>query len=91
MSVIRSIKDFEKELTVFDRTAIQIFSSFEEVEEADRKYWRSRTPAERLMALEHIRQLAWGYNDETRPKLSGSPRLLKLRQRKISRARRIRG
>jgi len=32
-------------------------TSFAEAEEADRQYWRSRTPDERLAALELSRQM----------------------------------
>jgi hypothetical protein len=91
MSKDRSTQAFEKQLTMLDRSVFETFATFAEAEEADRTYWRSRTPIERLIALEHIRQLAWGYNDETRPKLSGSPGLLKLRQRKVPGAGRVRG
>ncbi len=41
-------------------------TSFAEAEEADRKYWRSRTPDERLEALELSRQIAYGYDPTTR-------------------------
>jgi len=41
-------------------------TSFAEAEEADRQYWRSRTPDERLAALELSRQIAYGYDPTTR-------------------------
>jgi hypothetical protein len=44
-----------------DRSAMRVFSSFEEADQADREYWWSRTPAERLRALERLRQLNYGY------------------------------
>ena len=46
----------------------RIFSvkSFEEAERADRAYWRSRTPDERLEALELCRQIAYGYDPTAR-------------------------
>ena len=56
-------REFEKSLVTFDRTAFQVYNSFEEADDADREYWRSRTPLERMIALEHIRQSAWGYDD----------------------------
>src|SRR5215213_2893714 len=48
-----------------DRTAFRVFSSFEEAEAADRAYWHSRTPAERLTAVELMRQSAYGYDPAT--------------------------
>src|SRR5690606_26256602 len=51
--------DFES----VDRTVMQVFNSFEEAEHADRDFWLSRTPEERMIALEHVRQVAWGYSD----------------------------
>jgi hypothetical protein len=47
------------------RQAFEV-TSFAEVEEADRKYWRSRTPDERLAALELSRQIAYGYDPTAR-------------------------
>lgn len=52
-----------------DKTAIQVYSSFEEADEDDRKYWQSRTPNERLEALELMRQSAYGYTDPTAKRL----------------------
>ena len=40
--------------------------SFAEAEAADQKYWRSRTPDERLAALELSRQIAYGYDPTAR-------------------------
>jgi hypothetical protein len=48
-----------------DKTAFEVFSSFEEAEAADRAYWHSRTPAERLIAVELMRQSAYGYDPAT--------------------------
>ena len=48
-----------------DKTAFEVFSSFEEAEAADRAYWHSRTPEERLLALELMRQSAYGYDATT--------------------------
>lgn len=81
--------EFEKSLTVMDKTLVRKLT-FEQLEAIDEKYWFSRTPVERLIALEHIRQLAWGYNDQSRPKLQGSADLLKLRRCKVSGRRRLR-
>lgn len=48
-----------------DKTVFEVFSSFEEAEAADRRYWHSRTPEERLEAVELMRQSAYGYNPAT--------------------------
>ena len=48
-----------------DKTAFEVFSSFEEAEAADRAYWHSRTPEERLQAVELMRQSAYGYDPAT--------------------------
>ncbi len=48
-----------------DRRAFAV-TSFAEAERADRAYWRSRTPDERLEALELCRQIAYGYDPTTR-------------------------
>ena len=46
-----------------DRTALKVFSSFEEADEADREYWRNASYEDRLLALELMRQSAYGYTD----------------------------
>jgi len=48
-----------------DRTAFRV-TSFAEAERADREYWRSRTPDERLAALELSRQITYGYDPTAR-------------------------
>ncbi len=48
-----------------DKTAFGVFSSFEDAEAADRAYWQSRTPEERMIAIELMRQSAYGYNAAT--------------------------
>jgi hypothetical protein len=52
-----------------DRRAFSVMS-LAEAEQADQAYWRSRTPDERLEALELSRQIAYGY-DPTARGLSG--------------------
>ena len=52
-----------------DKTAFQVFSSFEEADEADRAHWRNASPDERLLALELMRQSAYGYSDPTTSRL----------------------
>lgn len=48
-----------------DKSVLEVFSSFEEAEAADRAYWHSRTPEERLQAVELMRQSAYGYDPAT--------------------------
>ena len=70
--------DFER----LDRSVVRVFSSFEEADRHDRGFWLSRTPVERMQALEHIRQLAWGYsNDKPRPQFSRVVAVAELRGR----------
>jgi hypothetical protein len=47
------------------KTAFSVFSSFEDAEAADRAYWQSRTPEERMIAIELMRQSAYGYTAAT--------------------------
>ena len=50
-------------------------TAFEEIKLAvetgitDRKFWHSRTPEERIWAVELMRQRAYGYDEHTVPKL----------------------
>lgn len=53
------------DLVRLDKTAFEVFSSFEEADAADREYWHSRTPEERLEAVELMRQSAYGYDPAT--------------------------
>jgi hypothetical protein len=48
-----------------NRQALAVMT-FAEAEKADRDYWRSRTPDERLEALELSRQITYGYDPTTR-------------------------
>ena len=48
-----------------DKSVLEVFSSFEEADAADRAYWHSRTPEERLQAVELMRQSAYGYDPAT--------------------------
>jgi hypothetical protein len=52
-----------------DRSALSAFTSFEQADEADRAYWRDASIPERLLALELMRQSAYGYNDPATPRL----------------------
>jgi hypothetical protein len=44
-----------------DKSVVRVFNSFEEADQADREYWWSKTPEERLRELERLRQLNYGY------------------------------
>ena len=46
-----------------DKTTITVSSLFEESDE--KAYWHSKTPEERLQALELMRQSAYGYDPST--------------------------
>jgi len=48
-----------------DRTAFSV-TTLEEAAQADREYWQSRTPDERLAAMELSRQIAYGYDPTAR-------------------------
>ena len=48
-----------------DKGTLSVLSSFEEADEADKAYWHSKTPQERLEALELMRQINYGYNPTT--------------------------
>jgi hypothetical protein len=52
-----------------DKTALSVYRSFEEADEADRAYWQKATIEERLLALELMRQSAYGYSDPATPRL----------------------
>lgn len=43
----------------------EVEKMIEEAKAGDRTYWHSRTPQERLWALELMRQKAYGYDPET--------------------------
>jgi hypothetical protein len=49
-----------------DRTKVTVFNSFEDRDRADREYWKSLSPEERLTALEMMRQIAYGYDEGQR-------------------------
>ena len=46
-----------------DRTAFSVISLDDDP--GDKEYWLSKTPNERLAALESMRQVAYGYDPET--------------------------
>jgi hypothetical protein len=41
--------------------SLQTFESMADADKADREYWWSRSPAQRMRELERLRQLNWGY------------------------------
>ena len=47
-----------------DKTVFQVFSSFEEAEEADKEYYRSLSPAQRMEILLFLREHFSPYDDE---------------------------
>lgn len=59
-----------------DRTKISFSDSFDNTEE--KEYWWSRTPQERLLHVERLRRIAYGY-DENSP---GLQRVLEIVERK---------
>ncbi len=48
-----------------DKGTLSVLSSFEEADEADKAYWHSKTPQERMEALELMRQINYGYDPTT--------------------------
>ena len=48
-----------------DKEKFSVLSSFEEADAADKAYWHSKTPQERLEALELMRQINYGYDPTT--------------------------
>ena len=61
-----------------DRTKISVFSSFDEADANDLEYWLSRTPQERLLQVERLRRIAYGY-DENSPGLQRVLEIAKLK------------
>ena len=47
-----------------DKTAVRVFSSFEQAEAADREYYHSLSPAQRLDILLLLRDQCSPYSDE---------------------------
>ena len=48
-----------------DKKKFSVLSSFEEADAADKTYWHSKTPQERMEALELMRQINYGYDPTT--------------------------
>jgi hypothetical protein len=60
-----------------DRTAFSI-ATVEDAHTTDKGFWHSRTPEERLEALENLRQTIYGYD----PALTRLQRVLEVIERK---------
>jgi hypothetical protein len=61
--------------------SMRVFDSMKEADDADREYWWSRTPAERMRELERLRQLNWGYSkDKPLRMLRGIFRIVDMRE-----------
>ncbi len=54
----------EIEFPRLDKTVFSVIS-LEEADEDEMEYWLSKTPYERLEALETLRQIFYGYNANT--------------------------
>ena len=58
------MKDESKQIDAseprLDRSAFAVFSSFAEADAADKAYWLSRTPAERVGHVEFLRRINYG-------------------------------
>lgn len=59
-----------------DRTKISFSDSFDNTDE--KEYWLSRTPQERLLHIERLRRIAYGYDENS----EGLQRLLEIAERK---------
>jgi hypothetical protein len=59
-----------------DKTKISFSDSFDDSEE--KEYWWSRTPQERLLHVERLRRIAYGYDEDS----PGLQRVLEIIERK---------
>ena len=48
-----------------NKDTFSVLSSFEEADKADKAYWHSKSPQERLEALELMRQINYDYDPVT--------------------------
>ena len=62
-------RDIKKMRTIdtfrVDKGTFSVLSSFEKAAEDDKAYWHSKTPQERMAALELMRQINYGYDPTT--------------------------
>ena len=68
----------KNEFPKLDRTAFSVGSVFDESDE--KEYWLSKTPQERLEAVELMRQIIYGYD----PSTTRLQRVFEIAQRKQS-------
>lgn len=59
-----------------DKTKISVSNSFDDSDE--KEYWLSRTPQERLLHVERLRRIAYGYDENS----VGLQRVLEIAERK---------
>ncbi|MBM3474958.1 MAG: hypothetical protein FJX75_16985 [Armatimonadetes bacterium] len=59
-----ALTDFP-EFAHVDRTHVSVVKLTDSDSDPDTAYWHSRTPHERLRALEFLRQVAYGYDPAT--------------------------
>jgi hypothetical protein len=60
---------------------IRVFDSFAEADQADLKYWASKTPAARMRELERLRQFNYGYGEgKPLPRFQKILRVIELRR-----------
>ena len=50
----------ENQFPRLDKSVFSVVSSFEEADEQDEQYWRSRTPIDRLQHMELLRRINYG-------------------------------
>jgi hypothetical protein len=60
-----------------DKTAVQVFNSFDEADAQDKAHRLAKTPLERLAACEQLRQISYGYD----PATARLPRSLEILER----------
>ncbi|MBI1784263.1 hypothetical protein HYR69_03890 [Candidatus Sumerlaeota bacterium] len=46
----------------------------------EKEFWRSKTPAERMAALEHLRRMAYGYDDPDTSRIQRVFEVVKLKR-----------
>ena len=56
-------KDTDRDIFRIDKSKLSVRSLFDKSD--DREYWLSKTPQERLAALELMRQINYGYDPTT--------------------------
>ena len=59
-----------------DKTKISVSNSFDNSDE--KEYWLSRTPQERLLHVERLRRISYGYDENS----GGLQRILEIAERK---------